>query len=218
MMEQDLQKDITYERIKKLIINGTFPMGKKISERKLEQSLKANKAPIRDALKRLQAEGMVVRKAKSGTYVFSLTKKELLDLLKFRFVIESQSVLLSFEENADKLISETEKILLKMRLALTLNQGEEYLVQDAIFHETLVNLCNNSYFMSSFDRISAIMDTARNFLGNNLEHMQKSIIEHQNIATAIGERNIGRVVELLREHILPEFGAYWKNFNLEDDQ
>ena len=136
MMEQDLQKDITYERIKKLIINGTFPMGKKISERKLEQSLKANKAPIRDALKRLQAEGMVVRKAKSGTYVFSLTKKELLDLLKFRFVIESQSVLLSFEENADKLISETEKILLKMRLALTLNQGEEYLAQDAIFHET----------------------------------------------------------------------------------
>ena len=216
MMEQDLQKDITYERIKKLIINGTYPMGKKISERKLEQSLKANKAPIRDALKRLQAEGMVVRKAKSGTYVFSLTKKELLDLLKFRFVIESQSVLLSFEENADKLISE--KILLKMRLALTLNQGEEYLVQDAIFHETLVNLCNNSYFMSSFDRISAIMDTARNFLGNNLEHMQKSIIEHQNIATAISERNIGRVVELLREHILPEFGAYWKNFNLEDDQ
>ncbi len=218
MMEQDLQKDITYERIKKLIINGTFPMGKKISERKLEQSLKANKAPIRDALKRLQAEGMVVRKAKSGTYVFSLTKKELLDLLKFRFVIESQSVLLSFEENADKLISETEKILLKMRLALTLNQGEEYLAQDAFFHETLVNLCNNSYFMSSFDRISAIMDTARNFLGNNLEHMQKSIIEHQNIAAAISERNIGRVVELLREHILPEFGAYWKNFNLEDDQ
>lgn len=126
-------KDITYERIKKLIINGTFPMGKKISERKLEQSLKANKAPIRDALKRLQAEGMVVRKAKSGTYVFSLTKKELLDLLKFRFVIESQSVLLSFEENADKLISETEKILLKMRLALTLNQGKSTLFKMLFF-------------------------------------------------------------------------------------
>lgn len=63
-----------------------------------------------------------------------------------------------------------------MRLALTLNQGEEYLAQDAIFHETLVNLCNNSYFMSSFDRISAIMDTARNFLGNNLEHMQNPLL------------------------------------------
>ncbi|MGN0894030.1 MAG: GntR family transcriptional regulator [Succinivibrio sp.] len=216
-MTQDLKKDITYERIKKLIINGTYPMGKKISERTIEQELKANKAPIRDALKRLQAEGMVVRKAKSGTYVFSLSKKELLDLLKFRFVIESQSVIISFENNQETLVQEINRILMRMKLALALNHAQEYLAQDAAFHETLVNLCNNSYFITSFERISAIMDTARNSLGNNLEHMQKSIVDHQNIAKAIDEKNISKVVELLREHILPDFGAYWKNFNLADD-
>ncbi|MGN1281524.1 MAG: GntR family transcriptional regulator [Succinivibrio sp.] len=217
-MTQDLKKDITYERIKKLIINGTYPMGKKISERTIEQELKANKAPIRDALKRLQAEGMVVRKAKSGTYVFSLTKKELLDLLKFRFVIESQSVIISFENNQETLIQEINRILMRMKLALALNHAGEYLAQDAAFHETLVTLCNNSYFITSFERISAIMDTARNALGNNLEHMQKSIVDHQNIARAIDEKNIAKVVELLREHILPDFGAYWKNFNLVGDK
>ena len=216
IVEQDLQKDIIYNRIKQMIISGKFAMGTKISERILENTLKANKAPIRDALKRLQAEGMVVRKAKSGTYVFSLSNKELLDLLNFRFVIESQSVILSFTQNQEKLIDEIEKIILKMRLALTLNQGEEYLAQDSVFHETLVRLCDNSYFITSFERISAIMDTARNFLGNNLEHMQKSILEHQNIADAIAAKNIGRVVELLREHILPEFGAYWRTFELEE--
>ena len=82
-MEHDLQKDIIYTRIKEMIVNGTFAMGEKISERTLEQSLKGNKAPIRDALKRLQAEGLVVRKPKSGTYVFSLSQKELLNLLNF---------------------------------------------------------------------------------------------------------------------------------------
>ncbi|NLK84809.1 MAG: GntR family transcriptional regulator [Aeromonadales bacterium] len=217
-MENNLQKDIIYSRIKQMIIDGQFGMGKKISERILEQTLGANKAPIRDALKRLQAEGLVVRKAKSGTYVFALSKKELLDLLNFRFVIESQSVILSFANNQDKLIDEVEKIILKMRLALALNQGVEYLHLDSVFHESLVNLCNNSYFITSFERIAAIMDTARNFLGNNLEHMQKSIIEHQNIADAIKEKNIGKVVELLREHILPDFGAYWQNFNLVDKE
>jgi|SRR5574344_1245412 DNA-binding GntR family transcriptional regulator len=215
-MEHDLQKDIIYTRIKDMIVNGTFAMGKKISERTLEQSLNANKAPIRDALKRLQAEGLVVRKAKSGTYVFSLTQKELLNLLNFRFVIESQGMILSFSQNQDKLIEKTENIILKMKLALALNQGDVYLEQDSIFHETLVSLCDNNYFITSFERISAIMNTARNFLGNNLEHMQKSIVEHQEIANSIREKNIGRVVELLREHILPEFGAYWKNFNLSD--
>lgn len=215
-MENVLLKDIIYQKIKQMIIDGSFAMGEKISERTIEQTLSANKAPIRDALKRLQAEGLVVRKAKSGTYVFSLSKKELLDLLNFRFVIESQSAILSFSNNQDKLIDEIEKIIIKMRLALTLNDGKEYLRLDSIFHESLVILCDNCYFISSFERISAMMNTARNFLGNNLEHMQKSIIEHQNIANAIKEKNIGKVVELLREHILPDFGAYWKNFDLID--
>lgn len=78
------------------------------SQRTLELNLGANKAPIRDALKRLQAEGLVVRKAKSGTYVFSLTHKELLNLLNFRFVIESQGVILSFSINQNKLIEQIE--------------------------------------------------------------------------------------------------------------
>ena len=103
-MEHNLQKDIVYEQIKEKIIQGSFAMGEKISERMLEQLITANKAPIRDALKRLQAEGLVVRKAKSGTYVFSLNSKELLDLLNFRFVIESQSVILSFAINQERLI------------------------------------------------------------------------------------------------------------------
>ena len=214
-MDNNLQKDIIYQRIKEMIENGTFAMGAKISERTLELNLGANKAPIRDALKRLQAEGLVVRKAKSGTYVFSLTHKELLNLLNFRFVIESQGVILSFSINQNKLIEQIEKIILQMRLALALNQGDEYLKQDSLFHETLVSLCDNSYFITSFNRISAIMNTARNFLGNNLEHMQKSIIEHQEIAKKKKKKDIGRVVELLREHILPEFGAYWKNFSSE---
>ena len=75
-MVESLQKDITYIRIKEMIVKGEFAMGEKLSERTLELNLNAHKAPIRDALKRLQAEGLVVRKAKSGTYVFSLNKKE----------------------------------------------------------------------------------------------------------------------------------------------
>lgn len=132
-MDNNLQKDIIYQRIKEMIENGTFAMGAKISERTLELNLGANKAPIRDALKRLQAEGLVVRKAKSGTYVFSLTHKELLNLLNFRFVIESQGVILSFSINQNKLIEQIEKIILQMRLALALNQGDEYLSRILFF-------------------------------------------------------------------------------------
>ena len=212
-MVENLQKDITYIRIKEMIVKGEFAMGEKLSERTLELNLNAHKAPIRDALKRLQAEGLVVRKAKSGTYVFSLNKKELLNLLNFRYVMESEALRLSFVHNQKKLITKTESIIIKMKSALAQNLAEEYLKQDSIFHESLVSLCDNQYFITAFLRLAAIMDTTRNFLGNNLEHMQRSMQEHQHIAAAICEKNIDKAVNLLKEHILPEFGAYWKNFN-----
>ncbi len=175
--------------------------------------MNAHKAPIRDALKRLQAEGLVVRKAKSGTYVFSLNKKELQNLLNFRFVMESEALRISFTHNEKKIITRTETIIMKMKSALALNLADDYLKQDSIFHETLVSLCDNDYFITAFLRLAAIMDTARNFLGNNLEHMQRSMLEHQNIANAICEKNIEKAVTLLQGHILPDYGAYWKNFN-----
>ena len=50
-MGKVLLKDLIYTKIKQMIIDGSFAMGEKISERSLEQSLDANKAPIRDALK-----------------------------------------------------------------------------------------------------------------------------------------------------------------------
>ena len=131
-MVESLQKDITYIRIKEMIVKGEFAMGEKLSERTLELNLNAHKAPIRDALKRLQAEGLVVRKAKSGTYVFSLNKKELLNLLNFRYVMESEALRLSFVHNQKKLITKTESIIIKMKSALAQNLAEEYLKQDSI--------------------------------------------------------------------------------------
>ena len=58
------------------------------------------------------------------------------------------------------------------------------------------------------------MDTARNFLGNNVNHLHRSVIQHEDILKAVENLDIGKVVELLREHILPDYGAYWKGSNL----
>ena len=63
-MTQDLLKDVVYRRIRDLIINGTLPMGGKISESVLATRPSTTKAPVRDALKQLQSEGLVQIKPK----------------------------------------------------------------------------------------------------------------------------------------------------------
>lgn len=212
--ENKLKKDIVYRQIKHLIVCCYFPMGSKLSETIIEKKLHANKAPIRDALKRLQAEGLVERRPKSGTYVFSLSNRDLNDLLNFRFVIESQAAILSFDRQPQELCNRLQAVIDRMKVDLETNNIRDYLEQDSAFHQALVSLCDNRYFIESYKLVSAIMDTARNFLGNNVAHLHRSVVQHEEILNAVKSLDIGKMVELLREHILPDYGAYWKGSNL----
>ncbi len=212
--ENNLKKDIVYRQIKHLIVCCYFPMGSKLSETIIEKKLHANKAPIRDALKRLQAEGLVERRPKSGTYVFSLSNRDLNDLLNFRFVIESQAAILSFDRQPQELCNRLQAVIDRMKIDLETNNIRDYLEQDSAFHQALVSLCDNRYFIESYKLVSAIMDTARNFLGNNVAHLHRSVVQHKEILNAVKSLDIGKMVELLREHILPDYGAYWKGSNL----
>ena len=153
----DLKKDIVYRRIKQLIVSCYFPMGSKLSETIIEKKLHANKAPIRDALKRLQAEGLVKRRPKSGTYVFSLSNQDLIDLLNFRFVIESQATILSFDKQPQKLAQNLRTVIDKMKEDLETNNIRDYLDQDSNFHQTLVSLCDNHYFIESYKLVLSLI-------------------------------------------------------------
>ena len=208
-MITDLKRDIVYRRIKGLIISGFYPMGSKISEGMLETELQDNKAPIRDALKRLSAENLVERRPKSGTYVFSLTAEELDEMLHFRFVIESEAALLSLKAEPVMLAREMDVVLSRMHECLEGHQIQEYLRLDSRFHEILVSHCNNRYFIKSFYQIAAIMDTVRNCLGSNSEHLERSIKQHEGIVKSIADRDNVAFLDIYRCHLLAECGSYW---------
>lgn len=215
-MITDLKKDIVYRRIKNLIINGIYPMGSKISEGMLEHELLDHKAPIRDALKRLAAENLVVRRPKSGTYVFKLNPNELDELLHFRYVIESEATLLSLKAEPLLLAQECEVVLSRMHECLQNNQISEYLRLDSRLHEILVSHCNNRYFIESFTKISAIMDTVRNCLGSNTTHLERSIRQHDQIVKAVVNRDSKTFLEVYRCHLLAECGSYWTPESLDN--
>ncbi|PSW08287.1 GntR family transcriptional regulator [Photobacterium rosenbergii] len=213
-MKQDLLKDIIYRRIRDMIVVGTLPMGMKISETVLANRLNATKAPIRDAIKRLQSEGLVQVKPKSGTFVFHFTAEEFHELLEFRYHIESQGLKLSFQKNPKQLIQEMCFILDKMELCINSGSTFEYLNLDNEYHQIMISLCDNRYFQESYDLISARMATVRNHLGNSESHMLRSFVQHKEIIESLKNNDIEHAQHQLLCHILPEHGAFWNMKNI----
>lgn len=208
-MAQDLLKDVVYKRIKDMIINGSLPMGGKLSESALAVRLAASKAPVRDALRRLQSEGLVQIKPKSGTFVFSLSDVEFKDLLEFRFYVEAKAMSLSLKKNPKQLVQEISAILDNMDFCISNGSTVEYIRLDNLFHEALFNWCQNPYLTQSYSLISSRMATIRHYMGSNDEHMNRSYQQHVTIVNALRDNDYETAVEALQGHILPEYGAYW---------
>lgn len=208
-MAQDLLKDVVYKRIKDMIINGTLPMGGKLSESALATRLSATKAPVRDALRRLQSEGLVQIKPKSGTFVFSLSDVEFKDLLEFRFYIEAKAMSLSLKKNPKQLVQEISSILDNMDFCIHNGSTLEYIRLDNLFHEALFNWCQNPYLTQAYQLISSRMATIRHYMGSNEEHMNRSYEQHVTIVSALHDNDYDTALIALQGHILPEYGAYW---------
>lgn len=208
-MAQDLLKDVVYKRIKDMIINGSLPMSGKLSESALATRLAASKAPVRDALRRLQSEGLVQIKPKSGTFVFSLSDVEFKDLLEFRFYVEAKALSLSLKKNPKQLVQEISAILDNMDYCISNGATVEYIRLDNLFHEALFNWCQNPYLTQAYSLISSRMATIRHYMGSNEEHMLRSYQQHMTIVNALRENDYDTALEALQGHILPEYGAYW---------
>ena len=213
-MTSRLLKDIVYNRIRDMIILGQLPMGEKLSETLLADRLNATKAPVRDAIKRLQSEGLVTIKPQSGTFVFTLDIAELTALLEFRYCIEVDALKLAYERNFSVFLQELKAILNRMEHCIEMENNSEYLQQDSQFHQLFFDYSDNTYHQQAYHLISSRMATIRTRLGCNREHMLRSYSQHEEIVMALESRSLEKACQHLIAHIIPRHGAYWKADNL----
>lgn len=87
--ERVLLKERAYETLKELILNETFPAGTFLSERQLTVRLGMSKTPIRSALERLEAEGLVIVSPQQGILVREISLQEVVDLFDIRIALET---------------------------------------------------------------------------------------------------------------------------------
>lgn len=79
-------------RLREAILAGEFGPGERLSDVRIAQQLGTSRGPIREALKVLEADGLVVHRPHRGTFVLSLSLPELLDKCELRVALETQAV------------------------------------------------------------------------------------------------------------------------------
>jgi DNA-binding GntR family transcriptional regulator len=133
---------LAYKSIKEYILEGQVDENNRLTEEFLSGQLGISKSPIREALNRLEAEGLIRIEARRGAYLRSLSNKEVADLYDLREALETHAVRTG-QFSAD-LLKELQRSVKRQRKYLKLNEKSKYIDEDMSFHAALARATGNA--------------------------------------------------------------------------
>lgn len=194
-------KDQAYEQIKNAITTLRFKPGEPVIEGDLARILGISKTPVRNALVRLENEGLVQTLPFRGTFVAGVSLRDVVELYQVRGALEEQAIRLI----TDRL---TEADLERLRAASSevdrqLSQGHLEESFDSIreFHEAIVHMSGNHWLIEMYGNLGDHLARIRNICGHIPGRVEKSTVEHQSIIDALSTLDVERAVAALRDHL-----------------
>lgn len=195
-----------YEFIKEAIIEGKFVPGMRLAEESLAKELNLSRTPIREAIKQLEAEGLVIP-LKRGVSVRHFTKEDIRQIYDLRTLLEGYAA-------SQAAIHRTEDDLLKMEEANVLyeeainryvesdmNSLKDIVEVNQKFHEAIVAASNNEHIYFHISKVVVVPIVFRSFYWYNSFQLKQSLEVHKTILKAIINREPERARIAMHEHI-----------------
>ena len=195
--------DQAYEEIKEKICNFELQPGQVVSDFTLSKEIGMSRTPIREALQRLERDGLVINAGLGKSYEVSrLTKEEIKELFDARLCIEVMAVRLILEkENTELKIMELDRINHKMEAFNKEGKIYDAFRTDQEFHDYLVYISENKKLMRFHE--SLLMQLRRIRMLSYLErtHQDKAFREHDRVLDNLKKGNSQEAQKAIAEHI-----------------
>jgi DNA-binding GntR family transcriptional regulator len=205
-MEMQTPGTIPYylqNRIRELIVDGTFKPGQPIREQDLEKRFGTSRSPIREALRLLEQGGLVTHAQRRGFRVTLYTEREIVDQYKLRAELEAYAIkLLAEVDDLEPLLQQLNAHHALLGQAYVQGDARGYLSEIRQFYGAIAFYTGNSPLCSVLSKLSETAEPMRyNLLSRKLGESKTMEYTYQ-IIEAISARQFKQAAKLKREHVL----------------
>ena len=205
--------DEVYGRLRSAIIMGHFSPGDRFVERSLTARLTVSRTPIREALKRLEQEGLIVCYPHRGCFVRSPSFEEASQAYEMRRVAEGMSGELAAQRATEDDLEAIRAILKQSRTALKVNDREAMLLHNNEFHQLQARAARNVFLESQLRTLSAYVDLLRGRRWMASDRAPSTQVEHEAILRALEKRDSKLARQLNENHVDRAWRIIEKTFN-----
>ncbi len=193
--------DLAYESIRNAIMDGRFRPGDRLVTDAIASALNVSRMPVRDAIKRLQAEGVVDVFPSKGATVATVSVDHLKEVFAVRSVIEGLAAREAAKFITPDQISDLWKLFSEMEILVRSGAARAELAKNKEFHQTLYRLSENNLLQSMAEGLADSIDRYRLRFHRLPRRSEEVLEQHRAIIHAISSHDHEEAERLTREHI-----------------
>jgi len=204
MFEPITQPDlvtIIARRITEAIVGGQLPPGARLNELHLARNFGTSRAPVREAARLLESQGLVQASPRRGFFVRTLTPSDLREIYELRIGLEMYASEIALAKvGPDELAALRRQVDVMFKLA---DEGsvEKQVFEDFAFHRMLCAMSGNSRILRIFDEIATEMRAGIALIGKLYDNPHRIAETHLPIIEAMEARDAARLRGALDYHI-----------------
>ena len=191
-----------FEQVKEIIVRGEIPAGKRMIESEIAASMGISRTPVREAVHKLEAEGLLQPLPRGGYVVRGLALPDIEETFEIRSILESFAAYLAANRHSSKEILPLEKKMEEFQRYLDRDDLKELTRINTEFHEFLYALSRSQKLIKMINDLRDEIYFLRKIILNSVDMARLSNKDHREIIKAIKRRKAKKVENLVRDHIL----------------
>lgn len=208
-------RDVVFNTLRRAILKGELKPGERLMEITLADKLGVSRTPIREAIRKLELEGLVVMAPRKGAKVASITERDLSDVLEVRKGMEVLAISLACKRITGEELEKLETIEQSFQKLIESGNLTELAEMDVKFHDTIYQATNNQRLVQLLNNLREQMYRYRMEYLKDIAVRRTLAEEHKAICRALRERDEQQAEQYVSIHIDNQQKAIIRSLNQE---
>ena len=210
-------RDVVFNTLRRAILRGELKPGERLMEIQLANKLGVSRTPIREAIRKLELEGLVLMIPRKGAEVAEITEKNLRDVLEVRCALEELAVQLACDRMDEEGIKKLKEAAEKFREVLDSDDITQIAQADVLFHDIIYTATDNDRLIQLLNNLREQMYRYRIEYLKKIECYPQLLEEHQAVIDAIAGKDKQKATEITGRHISNQVDTVVDTLRHKDD-
>lgn len=182
-------RELVYEELRTSILTGKIKPGTRLMEVDLAEDMGVSRTPIREAIRKLEKEGLVLIEPRRGAYASPISLKDIVDILEVRSNLEGLAASYAAERMNDAQKKELFELSRRFHQAVIDGNAAGMISNDTKFHHLIVEASGNKHLIQVVEQLQELVLRFRYIYFTDFKRAEEMIPEHQQIYEQIVSGN-----------------------------